>query len=306
MKSGPKPLKQALNPAFLKQKPERTEIELFKNELNSLLRSINEDESEEHNKNLLMNFLNNVYYRNNHYINTKDRTDLVIHNGKDAKTPVGVLIEVKRPSNKTEMVSRENLNAKSFQELVLYYLRERKTGKNFELRYLVITNVFEWFVFDAQDFEKLFYKNKTLLKHFEQFQDGKLSGTSTDFFYKEIASPEIQKLQAEIPYTHFDIRNYEKILRKTDKQDDRKLIALYKFLSPVHLLKQSFANDNNQLNKEFYAELLHIIGLEEIKVGGQKLIVRKKANERDFGSIIENAKQISVISALLLRMLLIE
>jgi len=72
-------------------------------------------------------------------------------------------------------------------------------------------------------------------------------------------------------------------------KDDRKLIALYKFLSPVHLLKLPFSNDNNQLNKEFYAELLHIIGLEEITQDKRRLIVRKEEIGREDGSIIENA-----------------
>ncbi|MDU1892361.1 MAG: hypothetical protein E6767_16875 [Dysgonomonas sp.] len=76
--------KQALNPAFLKQKPEREEIELFKKEFISLLDKINDSETEEFHKNLITDFFNSVYYRNNHYINTKGYTDLVIHNGKDA------------------------------------------------------------------------------------------------------------------------------------------------------------------------------------------------------------------------------
>lgn len=281
--------RQALNPAFLKQKPERKEIELFKQEFISLLDRINDAESEEFHKNLITDFLNSVYYKNNHYINTKGYADLVIHNGKDTKSPVGVLIEVKKPTNTLEMISKDNLNAKAFQELVLYYFRERSKSKNFELRYLIITNINEWFVFDAQDFEKLFYQNKTLLKNFNQFEDKKLSGTNTDFFYKEIAAPEIEKVKSEISYTYFDIRSYEKTIRNEDKEDDKKLIALYKFLSPTHLLKLSFAEDYNQLNKEFYAELLHILGLEEIKDKSQKFIVRKSKGKRDNGSIIESA-----------------
>ncbi|MDU1892360.1 MAG: Eco57I restriction-modification methylase domain-containing protein [Dysgonomonas sp.] len=154
---------------------------------------------------------------------------------------------------------------------------------------MIITNINEWFVFDAQDFEKLFYQNKTLLKHFKQFENKTLSGTSTDFFYKDIASPEIEKIKSEIPYIYFDIRDYNSILRNKDKEDDKKLIALYKFLSPTHLLKLPFVNDYNQLNKEFYAELLHILGLEEVKQKSQKFIVRKPAGKRDNGSIIENA-----------------
>ena len=281
--------KQALNPAFLKQKPDRKEIELFKQEFISLLDKINDTESEEFHKNLIIDFLNSVYYKNNHYINTYGRTDLVIHNEKDTKSPVGVLIEVKKPTNKSEMISKENLNAKAFQELVLYYLRERKANKNLELRYLIITNINEWFIFDAQDFKKLFYDDKKFVDLFEQFQNKRSDDSSTNHFYKEIAFPQIEKVKDQIPYTHFDIRDYDKIMRNKDKEDDRKLIALYKFLSPIHLLKLSFAKDYNELNKEFYAELLHILGLEEVKEKSQKFIVRKSQGKRDNGSIIENA-----------------
>ena len=281
--------KQALNPAFLKQKPDRKEIELFKQEFISLLDKINDTESEEFHKNLIIDFLNSVYYKNNHYINTYGRTDLVIHNEKDTKSPVGVLIEVKKPTNKSEMISKENLNAKAFQELVLYYLRERKANKNLELRYLIITNINEWFIFDAQDFKKLFYDDKKFVDLFEQFQNKRSDDSSTNHFYKEIASSQIEKVKDQIPYTHFDIRDYDKIMRNKDKEDDRKLIALYKFLSPIHLLKLSFAKDYNELNKEFYAELLHILGLEEVKEKSQKFIVRKSQGKRDNGSIIENA-----------------
>ncbi|KAA6311500.1 hypothetical protein EZS27_037383, partial [termite gut metagenome] len=195
----------------------------------------------------------------------------------------------KSPINKVEMVSKTNLNVKSFQELVLYYLRERKAGGNFELCYLVVTNIYEYFVFDAQEFERVFYQNKQLLNRFERFESGALAGKNTSFFYDEIAALEIEKIQSEIEYTYFDIRDYNDILRNGDKEDDKKLIALYKFLSPVHLLKQPFAEDPNKLNKEFYVELLYILGLEEIEKDNRKYIVRKKEGNRDSGSLIENA-----------------
>jgi len=47
-------------------------------------------------------------------------------------------------------------------------------------------------------------------------------------------------------------------------------VPLYKILSPVHLLKLPFANDSNSLDKNFYDELLHIIGLEEVKLVDRK------------------------------------
>ena len=281
--------RKALNKAFLKIKPNRTEIELFKINLISILDTIDEGESEEFHKNLVINFLKKTYYDPNYFVNTKGRNDLVIHNGKDAKTNVGVIIEVKSPVNKTEMITVANLNGKALQELVLYYMRERITLKNSELKHLVVTNIHEWFVFDAQLFNKLFAENKPFAKQFIDFEEGRLSGKTTDYFYKEIAKPFIEGLQNSVEFTHFDIRKYDKPLRNEDKDDDKKLVALFKLLSPEHLLKLSFVNDSNSLDKNFYSELLHIIGLTEVKEGGKKLIGRHKPENRNLGSLLENA-----------------
>src|SRR5690606_10329878 len=132
--------RKALNKAFLKVKPNRSEIERFKANLISLLDGIIDTESEEFHKNLVSDFLKKTYYDPNHFINTKGRNDLVIHNGNTAKSSVGVIIEAKKPTNKAEMITTKRLNAKAFQELVLYYLRERITHKNLEVKHLVATN----------------------------------------------------------------------------------------------------------------------------------------------------------------------
>lgn len=281
--------RKALNKAFLKIKPNRTHIESFKTNLIQILDSINEKESEEFHKNLVIDFLKKTYYDPSYSVNTKGRNDLVIHNGKDAKTNVGVIIEAKSPVNKTEMITVANLNGKALQELVLYYMRERITHKNTELKHLVVTNIHEWFVFDAQLFNKLFAENKPFTKQFIDFEEGRLSGKTTDYFYKEIAKPFIEVLQNNIEFAHFDIRKYDKPLRNADKEDDKSLVALFKLLSPEHLLKLSFANDSNSLDKNFYSELLHIIGLTEVKEGGKKLIERHKQGKRNSGSLLENA-----------------
>lgn len=280
--------RKSLNKAFLKIKPNRNDIERFKNNFIKLIDRINEAESEEFHKNLISEFLKDTYYKENYFINTKGRNDLVIHNGKDAKSTVGVIVEAKQPTDKTGMLRTDNINAKALQELALYYLRERITQKNLEIKYLIATNIYEWFIFDAQLFERLFANNKPLIKKFTDFEEKRLPDTRTDFFYKEIAEPFIKGIEAEIVFTHFDIRDYKKPLRNADKQDDNKLIALYKLLSPEHLLKLPFANDSNSLDKSFYTELLHIIGLVETKEGGKKLIGRKKEGERNSGSLMES------------------
>jgi hypothetical protein len=90
-------------------------------------------------------------------------------------------------------------------------------------------------------------------------------------------------------YTYFNITDYEEIIRNEDKEQDNKLISLYKLLSPSHLLKLPFANDSNSLNQNFYSELLYIMGLCEEKENGKKVIVRNKNGRRQDGSLIENA-----------------
>jgi len=280
--------KQALNKAFLKVKPNRTEIEGFKSNLITLLDRTNDTESEEFHKNLVSDFLKKTYYDPNHFINTKGRNDLVIHNGNIAKSSVGVIVEAKKPTNKAEMMTTTKLNAKAFQELVLYYLRERITHKNLEVKHLVATNINEWFIFDATLFDRLFAQNKNLVKQFTDFEDGRLADTKTDFFYKQIAEPFIESITGEITFTYFNIQDFQKPLRNAAKADDNALIALFKLLSPEHLLKLPFTNDSNSLDKRFYSELLHIIGLTETKEGGKKLIERHKAGERHSGTILED------------------
>ncbi len=281
--------RKALNKAFLKVKPNRTEIEGFKTNLIQLLNRTNDTESEEFHKNLVSDFLKDTYYKQKHFINTKGRNDLVIHNGQNANSTVGVILEAKKPTNKAEMITTKKLNAKAFQELVLYYLRERITHKNLEVKHLVTTNIHEWFIFDATLFDRLFAQNKNLVKQFNDFEGGRLADTKTDFFYKQIAEPFIDSITSEIEFTYFNIQDFQKSLRNTDKADDHSLIALFKLLSPEHLLKLPFTNDSNSLDKRFYSELLHIIGLTETKVGSKKLIERNKPGERNSGSVLEDA-----------------
>jgi adenine-specific DNA-methyltransferase len=281
--------RKALNKAFLKVKPNRLEIEAFKTNLITLLDRTDHRESEEFYKNLVSDFLKDTYYKQNHFINTKGRNDLVVHNGQHANSTVGVILEAKKPTNKTEMVTTKKLNVKAFHELVLYYLRERITLKNLEVKHLIATNINEWFIFDATLFDRLFAQNKNLAKQFIDFEEGRLAETKTDFFYKQIAEPFIESITSEIEFTYFNLQDFQTPLRNADKADDNSLIALFKVLSPEHLLKLPFTNDSNSLDKRFYSELLHIIGLAETKEGSKKLIERNKAGERHTGTILENA-----------------
>ena len=276
--------KQALNKSYksyLKLKPDAENIRDFKAELARLLELCDEKKDEEFNKNLLSDFLKKSFYDDRYFINTKDMSDLVIHNDKGADSKVGVIFETKKPTkiSSAEMPRVDALNHKAFQQLVLYFLRERVTHRNFAVKHLIVTNIYEWFIFDAKLFEELFVRNHDLVKEFEEFEAKRLSGTKTDFFYKQIAEPAIASVIDQIKFTHFDLRDLENL----------DLIDLYKIFSPEHLLKLPFVNDSNNLNKPFYNELLYIIGLTEEKDKGKKLIRRMKEGDRQDGSLIENA-----------------
>jgi adenine-specific DNA-methyltransferase len=281
--------KKALNKAFLRVKPGRTEIETFKASMISFIESRNNTESEEFHKNLIIGLLKKIHYDPNHFINTKGRNDLVIHNGNTARSSVGVIIETKKMTNKSEMITTCNLNAKAFQELVLYYLRERITLNNLEVKNLIATNVNEWFIFDAIQFDRIFAQNKVFVKQFIDFEAGRLSDIKTDFFYKHIAEPFIASLTCDIEFTYFNIEEYQKTLRNCEGTNESSLITIYKLLSPEHLLKLPFINDSNSLDKGFYTEMLHIIGLIETKEGSRRLIGRNEASSRNSGSILEDA-----------------
>lgn len=282
---------QSLNKAYRQNKIAKVDFERFKENLQNLFSQIDSNQTEEKLKGDIMDFLKMSFYAPSYKIAPNGRIDCAIHLGNHSETPIGVILEVKTP-NSPEMITRGDINRKALQEIVLYYLRERVEKKNIQLKYLVATNIYEYFIFDAHEFERLFFSNKKLVKEFIDFSSGSLAGDKTDFFYKEIAAKYIDVVKNDISYTYFDLRDYQDHL---NKGYDRKLIELYKIFSPTHLLKLPFQNDSNSLNKNFYAELLHIMGLEEVGDKGKRIITRKNENERCEASIIENT--INVLDA---------
>ncbi len=279
-------LKKTISPSYKKFTPLRKDLDSFVEKLQQCIDNIiiidKKNESEEHLKSPIKRFLEQTFY-SKYEINTKERIDLAIYLGDDATSNVGVIIEAKRISNKSEFPSPENLNKKAFHELLHYYLRERIDLKNNNIKHLIITNGLEWFFFKGEDFYEFFYKNRSLVNQYKQFRDGLKDTTKNELFYNEIASSYIGKIADQIPFVYQDFRK-----KKISEMKEKELVDIYKLFSDVNLLGKSFGNDSNKLNKEFYNELLYIIGLEEVKDGSKRIIQRKAENDRDYGSLIEN------------------
>lgn len=247
---------------------------------------VNQDE--EAIKTLFSDFLKEVWYKD-YNVNNIDKIDVAIHNGQKATDPIAVLLEAKRTSNKAESPKKDNLNTKALHELLLYYLRQRSKDQN-QIRHLVITNGWEWYIIDEKWFDTHCWGNKKLKADYERYeQDTK----KTHQFYNDIANPFFDGLEGDLEFTYFNLKDYQSILgapetevlNKKDKQPE--LTAIYKVLSPQFLLRIAVANDSNTLNKEFYQELLHIMGLEEQKDGNKIIIGRLPVGKRHPASFLE-------------------
>lgn len=283
---------QSLRKEHHRQPIDKASFENFKIALSKLFRNIKDGQREETQKEHLKMFLVESFY-GNYYAASEEDIDLVVKTGSSFKNDSALLIEAKSTINRAEMITTNNLNGKALQELLYYYLHERELKGNINLKYMIVNNVYEFFIFDAHEFERKFYNNKVLLKKFHDFKDGRLSGNKTGFFYEKIASEYIAKAEENLECTHFDLRDYEKYL-KDESKGTKKLEELYKIFSDTHLMKKPIRNDSNTLNQDFYNELLHIIGLQEIKVDNKPVIVRLQEEDRNSASLLENTiKQLS-------------
>ena len=275
---------QAVNKAYLKQTIGKADILRFKEAMWKMLKNVNANESEEHNKNLVIEFLSTAFYKNTNAINTNGKTDAAIYEFPDSKHSDSlVLIEAKGPG-RPDMAKRTELNCKALHELILYYIREEEYKNNTKIKHLIITNCYEWFVFDKLVFYRLFLANKKFVK---EVIDADRENT-TDYVYGQVIRKRVEEVKYKLKYTYFDLSEYKDKLNDDTIITSRKFISIYKLLSPTHLLKLPFQNDHNALNRAFYNELLYIMGVEEVTDDKVKKIKRLKSKRQSY-SLVEQA-----------------
>lgn len=235
------------------QTPTKETIENFEKEINSLLENAPRQDDEEFQKNEINKFLKNAY---GYDCNTYEKVDSAIY----VDGEVRVLIEVKALNNKTEFPkNRENPLSKAFCQMVFYFLKEIENNNS--LKHTIICNVHEFFLFDCKDL--LFLNDdKRIKKFYKNYAQKEGTDSSKPKFYKDLEQYLQEDFQGELPYTHFNLSNY----------DPKELPLIYQVLSHEVLLKQRKTLDANMLNKDFYEELLYILGLEEQNEKGKILI----------------------------------
>lgn len=230
--------------------PTKETIENFEKEINSLLENAPRQDDEEFQKNEINEFLKNTYgYR----CNTNKKVDSAIYVDEE----VQVLIEVKALNKKTEFPkNRENPLSKAFCQMVLYFLEEIK---NNSLKHTIICNAHEFFLFDCKDL--LFLNDDRIKKFYKNYAQKEGTDSSKPKFYEDLEQYLKEDFQGKLPYTYFNLND-----------DFKELPLIYQVLSQEVLLKQKKTIDANTLNKDFYEELLYILGLEEQNEKGKTLI----------------------------------
>ncbi len=233
--------------------PTKETIENFEKEINNLLENAPRQDDEEFQKNEINSFLKNTYgYR----CNTNKKVDSAIY----VDGEVQVLIEVKALNKKTEFPkNRENPFSKAFCQMVLYFLEERKKEKNNFLKHTIICNAHEFFLFDCKDLP--FLNDKRIEKFYKNYAQKEGTDSSKPRFYEDLEQYLKEDFQGELRYTYFNLND-----------DFKELPLIYQVLSQEVLLKQKKTLDANTLNKDFYEELLYILGLEEQNEKGKTLI----------------------------------
>ncbi|WP_434062969.1 DUF7149 domain-containing protein [Helicobacter pylori] len=239
------------------QEPKKETIENFEKEINSLLENAKGQDYEESQKSKINEFLKNTY---SYEYDIYEKVDSAIY--VDGK--VWVLIEVKALNNRNEFPKdRENPLSKAFCQMVFYFLEEIENNNS--LKHAIICNAHEFFLFDCKDL--LFLKEDKRIKQLHK-NCTKKEGTdsSTKKFYSDLEKYLEDDFKGELRYTHFNLSDY----------DPKELPLIYQVLSHEVLLKQKKTLDANTLNKDFYEELLYILGLEEQNEKGKILIKQSR------------------------------
>ncbi len=253
------------------QEPKKETIENFEKEINSLLENAPRQDDEEFQKNEINKFLKNTY---GYDCNTNEKVDSAIYVDKEVR----VLIEVKALNNKTEFPKdRENPLSKAFCQMVLYFLEEIEKEKNNSLKHAIICNAHEFFLFDCKDL--LFLQEDKRIKDFYK-KCAKKEGTDpkTKKFYSDLEEYLKKDFEGELRYTHFNLSSY----------DPKELPLIHQVLSHEVLLKQRKTLDANTLNKDFYEELLYILGLEEQNDKG-KILIKPSHTQNSLSAALKKA-----------------
>lgn len=274
---------QSIQKSYLRQPVLSTELEKFRSQLDNLLKELNPTDIEEANKGRVKTFLEQTLWSSNAYeINASGKTDLTI---KDKNLERNVVLFEFKKVNSPEMVTKDDLVKKAMFELILYYILEEHENNNTSIKHLIISDGFQYYIFEKGLFYDLFGKDKKFVQEIKSSEN--TTSEKRDYIYNQIIKPKVEKVKNKLSYTFVDLGTFKKDVSSADIVTKPRFKALFKLFSPTHLQKLPFSADHNSLNRNFYTELLYIMGLEER--GDKHQIQRLDSKQRQNYSIFEQA-----------------
>ncbi|WP_064809480.1 type IIG restriction enzyme/methyltransferase [Helicobacter pylori] len=229
--------------------PNQEQLKAFETAFDAFLET-NQQENENHQNDAFNDLLKGVF---KYKVKPTKKIDSTILNENNE---VEVIIEFKALKNPNEFIKKGDLNVKAFHESLLSYLTERKEGNN-NLKHLILATIKELYIIDANEFE-VFNKDKEIENAFKNCHDRKGNDTRTKAFY-DACQKRLNEFDRSLKYHYIPLKK-------------ENLALIYQALSPNFLLKIPKYSDANTLNKDFYEELLYILGLEEQNDKGKILI----------------------------------
>lgn len=190
---------------------------------------------------------------------------------------LSAIFECKKLGNKVEMLEYADVNKKALYELIanfksLYY--DQKICPE----WLVVSNGRDWFIFNSIPFLR-FCENPRVQEYFgtDSNQLPQIVKSTKGDFYNDISvffakNPEL-------------LSDFSKHCLYTNEKE-----SIYSFLSRDIFLHQYNPNIGNTLDKQFYGELLYILGLQERKVDGKKSIVPNDVPHTFCKQIVDQGK----------------
>ena len=285
-------VKDFINQYFYRYKILENEFEKFKESLTNYIEELEKHKNQNEDSlvaNCLSPFFKSLNFETQikSKMNRKSEIDLSIVKNSN----IQIIIEAKKPNDK-DFFGFDNPNCKALHEAILYYFRMREEN-NFSIKYIILTDFYRFYIFESKEFEKVFYRSKDFDGLYKSFKNqNSMFYGRTEEFYSE-SKKILERKNFNLKGSLIDLNDISDILKdgKKLRNNFKNLKPYFKIFNRDFLLQEFNPNDANELNKGFYDELLHILGLSEKVINKKTLIVPSKNSIDKEGTLYYNILQ---------------
>jgi adenine-specific DNA-methyltransferase len=176
----------------------------------------------------LLAFFENTFSGAGYTVAANPQINLVTFTDQAATSQAAILFRIMSPANP---------NATTLQQILRDYLHERPNYQNINLRLLVITNIYEWYILDNSDLEGLWEQTEQTIRNDKE----RLSDPAVNDIPASIGTGKneylLKQLPENLPFICFDFKTGTASQPTSVSPDDPQLTRLCQILHPQNLLK---------------------------------------------------------------------